>query len=113
MRRHRLAALALIGALFMATPVPAVAHSEGGQAPPTEENFAKLRGCESGGNYAANSGNGYYGAYQFAVSTWQSLGYPGYPHENPPEVQDEAARRLQAAEGWDPWPHCADHLGLR
>ncbi len=113
MRLHRLAALALAGALFLATPVPAAAHGEGGEAPPTAENFARLRQCESGGNYAADSGNGYYGAYQFSPGTWQGLGYQGYPHENPPEVQDEAAWRLQDAEGWDPWPYCADRLGLR
>lgn len=112
MRLHRPAALALAGALLFATPLPAGAHS-GGEAPPTAENFARLRECESGGNYAADSGNGYYGAYQFSLSTWQSLGYRGYPHWNPPEVQDEAAWRLQHAEGWDPWPYCADHLGLR
>ncbi|MDP8929734.1 MAG: transglycosylase family protein [Actinomycetota bacterium] len=113
MRLHRPAALALAGALFVATPVPAAAHSDGGEAPATAENFAKLRECESGGNYAADTGNGYYGAYQFSRSTWQSLGYRGYPHHNPPEVQDEAAWRLQDAEGWDPWPYCADRLGLR
>lgn len=113
MRLHRSAALALAGALFVATPAPAAAHNRGGEAPPTARNFARLRVCESGGNYAANSGNGYYGAYQFSLRTWQSLGYQGYPHKNPPKVQDEAARRLQAAEGWDPWPYCADRLGLR
>ncbi|MDQ4130091.1 MAG: transglycosylase family protein [Actinomycetota bacterium] len=110
---HDLAALAVAGALLVATPAPAAAHDARGEAPPTDANFARLRDCESGGDYAADSGNGYYGAYQFSLSTWRSLGYHGYPHENPPWVQDEAARRLQAAEGWDPWPYCADRLGLR
>lgn len=32
-----------------------------------------LRTCETGGNYARNSGNGYYGAYQFLPSTWNSI----------------------------------------
>ncbi len=113
MRLHHLAALALAGVLFAASPAPALAHSSDGQAPATAENFARLRQCESGSNYAADSGNGYYGAYQFSLGTWQSLGYEGYPHENPPRVQDEAAWRLQQAEGWDPWPYCSDRLGLR
>ena len=29
-----------------------------------------LRLCESGGNYQTNTGNGYYGAYQFSIATW-------------------------------------------
>ncbi|HZL07577.1 MAG TPA: ubiquitin-like domain-containing protein [Candidatus Dormibacteraeota bacterium] len=53
--------------------------------------LAKLRGCESGGNYADNTGNGYYGAYQFSVGTWNSLN-TGYATANlaPPAVQDSA-----------------------
>lgn len=50
-----------------------------------------LRMCESGGNYRINTGNGYYGAYQFLTSTWQSLG-TGYARADlaPPAVQDKA-----------------------
>jgi uncharacterized protein YabE (DUF348 family) len=50
----------------------------------------KLRKCESGGNYQDNTGNGYYGAYQFSLSTWHRIGYSGYPNEAPPSVQDAA-----------------------
>ena len=35
--------------------------------------LATLRGCEAGGNYQTNSGNGYYGAYQFNPGTWRSI----------------------------------------
>jgi hypothetical protein len=52
--------------------------------------LSKLRQCESGGNYQTNTGNGYYGAYQFSLSTWQSLGMTGLPSEAPPAVQDRA-----------------------
>jgi uncharacterized protein YabE (DUF348 family) len=52
--------------------------------------LSKLRQCESGGNYQTNTGNGYYGAYQFSLSTWQSLGLSGLPSEAPPAVQDRA-----------------------
>lgn len=50
-----------------------------------------LRMCESGGNYKINTGNGYYGAYQFLDSTWDSLG-TGYARADyaPPSVQDKA-----------------------
>ncbi len=50
----------------------------------------KLRNCESGGNYQENTGNGYYGAYQFSPSTWHRLGLSGLPNEAPPSVQDQA-----------------------
>ncbi len=52
--------------------------------------LAKLRACESGGNYADNTGNGYYGAYQFSLGTWQRLGNSGLPSNAPPSVQDQA-----------------------
>ncbi len=75
--------------------------------------WARLRQCESGGRYDINTGNGYYGAYQFLLSTWNRLGYPGYPHQAPPEMQDEAARKLQTRSGWGQWPACTRRLGLR
>lgn len=75
--------------------------------------WAALRKCESDANYRANTGNGYYGAYQFAVGTWRKLGYTGFPHEASPAIQDEAARRLQAKSGWGQWPACTRKLGLR
>lgn len=75
--------------------------------------LAALRKCESNGNYAINSGNGYYGAYQFAASTWRKLGFTGLPHEASPATQDAAARKLQAQQGWAPWPSCTRSLGLR
>lgn len=71
-----------------------------------------LRECESGDNYAEDSGNGYYGAYQFALSTWYGLGFTGLPSEAPPAVQDEAAAELQARSGWGQWPACSAELGL-
>jgi hypothetical protein len=74
--------------------------------------WLQLRDCESGDNYAENSGNGYFGAYQFSATTWTSLGYPGRPDLEPPAMQDAAAMRLQAQSGWGQWPACAAALGL-
>jgi hypothetical protein len=74
--------------------------------------WAALRQCESSGNYAENTGNGYFGAYQFSQATWTSLGYAGRPDQAPPAVQDQAAQRLQARSGWGQWPACAAALGL-
>ena len=73
-----------------------------------------LRMCESGGRYAINTGNGYYGAYQFLASTWHSLGYKGMPNHASPAVQDAAAARLHDRRGsWADWGTCgrrAAHL---
>ncbi|MDB5168845.1 MAG: Transglycosylase-like domain protein [Candidatus Saccharibacteria bacterium] len=75
-------------------------------------SFAALRNCESGGNYQANTGNGYYGAYQFDLRTFHGLGYSGRPDQASPATQDAAADRLQKGRGWSPWPSCARKLGL-
>jgi len=80
--------------------------------PPTGGVWLELRYCESGDDYQANTGNGFYGAYQFAWSTWTGLGFPGRPDQEPYWMQDEAAQRLQALQGWGPWPACSAALGL-
>jgi len=74
--------------------------------------WLELRTCESGDNYQADTGNGYYGAYQFSEATWAQLGYPGRPDLEPYWLQDEAAQRLEALNGWGQWPTCSAALGL-
>ena len=74
--------------------------------------WSALRKCESGGDYATNTGNGYYGAYQFALTTWRGLQLSGLPSSASPAVQDAAAVRLEKIEGWRPWPNCSWTLGL-
>jgi hypothetical protein len=91
------------------TPVAAPTPSP---PPATGDVWAELRDCESGGNYAEDTGNGFYGAYQFAPSTWSALGYAGLPNEAPPAVQDAAAQELQSRSGWGQWPGCSAKLGL-
>ena len=73
---------------------------------PTASQLYSLRMCESGGNYGINTGNGYYGAYQFSASTWRGLGYSGYPNQASPATQDAAVRKLYARTGWSSWPVC-------
>ncbi len=75
------------------------------------EALAKLRSCE--GAYTSNTGNGYYGAYQFDIGTWGN--YQGYPHAAaaPPAVQDQKAWETYKARGWQPWPACSAGLGLQ
>jgi hypothetical protein len=74
--------------------------------------WLELRECESGDNYQEDTGNGYFGAYQFSLSTWTGLGYPGRPDLEPYWMQDAAAAHLQAMYGWGQWPACSAALGL-
>jgi hypothetical protein len=97
-------------ASFAVADVAAMATSASASA--SESDLAKLRSCESGGNYRANTGNGYYGAYQFALSTWRGLGYGGRPDQASPATQDAAVRQLQARSGWGQWPACSRRYGL-
>lgn len=73
-----------------------------------------LRMCETGGNYTTNTGNGYYGAYQFAESTWRSMGTSySFAHLAPAPVQDDAALRLAQRSGFhSQFPGCSKKLGL-
>jgi uncharacterized protein YabE (DUF348 family) len=67
----------------------------------------KIASCESGGNWAANTGNGYYGGLQFNLGTWQSYGGSGRPDQNSREQQIAVAERVAAAEGgYGAWPVC-------
>ena len=77
-----------------------------------DDVWAKLAQCESGGNPATNTGNGFYGMYQFTLETWQALGGTGYPYEADAATQTAMAKKLQAQAGWGQWPGCADKLGL-
>ncbi len=64
----------------------------------------RIRMRESGGNYAINTGNGYYGAYQFDLATWRSVGGIGLPSTATPSEQDLRAQILYDRRGCQPWP---------
>lgn len=74
-----------------------------------------LARCESGGNWAINTGNGYYGGLQFNSGTWLGNGGGAYaPRADlaTREQQIDIASRVAAARGFKPWPACARKLGL-
>jgi hypothetical protein len=75
-------------------------------------DLALLRGCESGGDYSTDTGNGFYGAYQFDLGTWEGLGYSGLPSNASRATQNRAATQLELERGWEPWPACSAELGL-
>ncbi|WP_199754096.1 transglycosylase family protein, partial [Amycolatopsis sp. WAC 01375] len=104
MARTLLLALAVTG-LQIATTGSAAADPHG-------SHWAKLRMCESSGRYNINTGNGYYGAYQFDLPTWRSVGGQGRPDQASPREQDYRALYLYRMRGWQPW-ECAGKLGFR
>jgi hypothetical protein len=65
-----------------------------------------IAACESGGNPATDTGNGFYGKYQFTQSTWQSVGGTGNPAAASEAEQDRRAAMLYAQSGSTPWPVC-------
>jgi peptidoglycan hydrolase-like protein with peptidoglycan-binding domain len=73
----------------------------------SDDHLAQIRECESGGDYTANTGNGFYGAYQFTKESWEQMGGTGMPHEAPPEEQDRLAKKLMEEQGPEAWPNCA------
>jgi resuscitation-promoting factor RpfB len=73
----------------------------------------RLAQCESGGNWAINTGNGYYGGLQFSLSTWRAYGGVGFPHQQSRATQIAVATRLRdASGGYGAWPSCSAKLGL-
>jgi LysM repeat protein len=68
--------------------------------------------CESGGNWAINTGNGFYGGLQFTLSSWRAVGGTGYPNQASREEQIARAQMLQARQGWGAWPVCSAKAGL-
>jgi hypothetical protein len=65
-----------------------------------------IAACESGGNPSTNTGNGFYGKYQFTQATWQSVGGTGNPAAASEAEQDRRAAQLYAQSGSSPWPVC-------
>ena len=62
--------------------------------------------CESGGNWAADTGNGFYGGLQFKPSTWRAFGGVGSPAKASREQQIAVANRVLDEQGPYAWPKC-------
>lgn len=93
--------------------LPDTPPAESGQAasgnPTAAESatLARIRRCESRGNYSIVSGSGRYrGAYQFDSTTWRGVGGSGDPAAASPAEQDYRALLLLRLRGTRPWPIC-------
>jgi hypothetical protein len=77
-----------------------------GGASTASPQLEAIAACESGGNPLTDTGNGFYGKYQFTQETWQSVGGTGNPAAASEAEQDRRAARLLAQSGSSPWPVC-------
>jgi hypothetical protein len=69
-------------------------------------NWDAVAQCESGGNWAIDSGNGFYGGLQFSPATWKSNGGTGMPHQASREEQIRVAENVLRTQGIGAWPAC-------
>jgi len=95
---------------------PSPAPTQTAPTPPAPTgglNWDAVAACESGGNWAINTGNGFYGGLQFDIGTWMSNGggaYASRPDLASREAQIAVATTLYNARGSSPWPVCGQRL---
>lgn len=80
-----------------------------------DSDWDRLAQCESGGNWAINTGNGFQGGLQFAPSTWAGFGgtqFAPTADQATREQQIYVAEKVLASQGWGAWPACSAKLGL-
>ncbi len=102
------AALGLVGLLMTGLGTAGAA---------TTATWNRLAGCESGGDWHINTGNGYYGGLQFSQGTWVAMGGQKYaPRADlaTPQEQMAVGEVLLRANNWSwrAWPVCSQKLGL-
>src|SRR5215813_10687017 len=109
------AALAAIPASAPAPPVSGAAPAAPGAgtwsapAPSGGVNWSAIAACESGGNWSASTGNGFYGGLQFTQQTWMANGgsqYASSADQATPAQQIAVAQRVLASQGIGAWPVC-------
>ncbi|MEV6067628.1 transglycosylase family protein [Nocardia sp. NPDC052001] len=81
-----------------------------GTASAASGNWDAVAQCESSGNWAANTGNGFYGGLQFTQSTWNAYGGAGNAANASREEQIRVAENVLAGQGAGAWPHCGAYL---
>ena len=82
----------------------------------SDSTWDRLAQCESSGNWAINTGNGYHGGLQFSPRTWTAFGgaqFAPVAYQASREEQIVVAERVLAEQGWNAWPSCSRKLGIR
>ena len=106
-RGATLAAVSVAGLALSATAANAATPTA-----TSASTWDALAQCESGGNWATNTGNGFSGGLQFTAQTWVAYGGTGSPESASRAQQIAVAEKVQAGQGWGAWPACAAKLGL-
>ena len=105
-RRHpgvTFAAAGTLAAVAAVTLEAGLAHAD--------PNWDAVAACESGGNWAINTGNGYYGGLQFSLSTWRAFGGTGMPQNASRAEQIRVAENVLRTQGIGAWPVCGRKAG--
>lgn len=103
------AKVALTGAVIGSGGLALAAYA----AAATDDEWDRVAACESGHNWAINTGNGYQGGLQFAPGTWRAHGggeYAPAAHLASREQQIAVAERVLATQGRGAWPSCGRGL---
>ena len=110
--KRSIARLLVAGAVVVGAPVAVAGTANAAGA----DAWDRLAQCESGGNWAINTGNGFYGGLQFTLSTWKAYGgdqYAPSADKATREQQIAVAEKVKADRGgYSAWPACSRKLGL-
>lgn len=87
------------GVALLLGPSAAVANAD-------SVDWDAIAECESGGDWGADTGNGFYGGLQFKTSTWKEFGGNGSPANASRAEQIAVANRVLAKQGPKAWPKC-------
>jgi hypothetical protein len=98
-------------ALVLGTAFGAFLLGTGTAAADSGVNWDAVAKCESGGNWAINTGNGYYGGLQFSPATWTANGGTGLPNQATREEQIRVAENVYKTQGIGAWPTCGANAG--
>jgi uncharacterized protein YabE (DUF348 family) len=93
-----------------------VGAKPGTEVPPVANpaTWDALSRCEAGGNWAINTGNGFYGGVQFDQNTWERQGGLRYAPRADLATREEQiaiAEVTRARQGWGAWPVCSGRVG--
>ncbi|MFC9326076.1 transglycosylase family protein [Kitasatospora sp. NPDC057015] len=112
-KRNRVRTALMAGAV-LALPVAGLVTANSASAAPLS-TWDKVAQCEATGNWAINSGNGFYGGLQFTSSTWAAFGGTAYApqaHQATKAQQIAIGEKVLASQGPGAWPVCSVKAGL-
>lgn len=100
-----------LAVLVIGTALGAFLFGSGTASADSGVNWDAIAKCESGGNWAINTGNGYYGGLQFSPATWTANGGTGMPNQASRDEQIRVAENVLRTQGIGAWPTCGAKAG--